>query len=293
MDLDTLRGESDQIALVDGQPVPGEIGREYARVRDLVAPAGHRPGRRAPPRLRHARPTCPTAAPLRPRPRRRLPHPRLHHHGRVTAADGPRRPRSPTGRSGPRTAAPSARPATSSRPPATPTSPTPRPTGPAPGSPPGANASTSHPDRSSRSNPTHHRSNRHHRHPTTRHPSEPRARGMSSRRQRRDTPRKNRGDLNRSMQHPLVNRGSCRREVGMVRLSRGGEGGDPQVGCEGAAGRVRSRGRWVVRRRTVVDFIERTQRRPPPVRERSARAAVVWPSGRRSRGVWLRVARCG
>jgi hypothetical protein len=30
MDLDTLRGESDQIALVDGQPVPGEIGREVA-----------------------------------------------------------------------------------------------------------------------------------------------------------------------------------------------------------------------------------------------------------------------
>jgi len=31
MDLDTLRGESEQIALVDGQPVPGEIGREYAQ----------------------------------------------------------------------------------------------------------------------------------------------------------------------------------------------------------------------------------------------------------------------
>jgi hypothetical protein len=31
MDLLTLRGESDQIALVDGQPVPGEIGREYAQ----------------------------------------------------------------------------------------------------------------------------------------------------------------------------------------------------------------------------------------------------------------------
>jgi hypothetical protein len=30
MDLPTLRGESDQIALVDGQPVPAEIGREYA-----------------------------------------------------------------------------------------------------------------------------------------------------------------------------------------------------------------------------------------------------------------------
>jgi len=31
MDLDTLRGEADQIALVDGQPVPGEIGREIAQ----------------------------------------------------------------------------------------------------------------------------------------------------------------------------------------------------------------------------------------------------------------------
>ncbi len=31
MDLPTLRGESDQIALVDGQPVPAEIGREYAQ----------------------------------------------------------------------------------------------------------------------------------------------------------------------------------------------------------------------------------------------------------------------
>jgi len=31
MDLETLRGESDQIALVDGQPVPAEIGREYAQ----------------------------------------------------------------------------------------------------------------------------------------------------------------------------------------------------------------------------------------------------------------------
>jgi hypothetical protein len=30
MDLSTLRGESDQIALIDGQPVPAEIGREYA-----------------------------------------------------------------------------------------------------------------------------------------------------------------------------------------------------------------------------------------------------------------------
>jgi len=30
IDLPTLRGESDQIALVDGQPVPAEIGREYA-----------------------------------------------------------------------------------------------------------------------------------------------------------------------------------------------------------------------------------------------------------------------
>jgi hypothetical protein len=31
MDLDTLRGEADQIALVDGQPVPGDIGREVAQ----------------------------------------------------------------------------------------------------------------------------------------------------------------------------------------------------------------------------------------------------------------------
>ena len=31
MDLDTLRGESEQIALVDGQPVPAEIGREVAQ----------------------------------------------------------------------------------------------------------------------------------------------------------------------------------------------------------------------------------------------------------------------
>jgi hypothetical protein len=31
MDLPTLRGEADQVALVDGQPVPGEIGREYAQ----------------------------------------------------------------------------------------------------------------------------------------------------------------------------------------------------------------------------------------------------------------------
>jgi hypothetical protein len=31
MDLDTLRSEADQIALVDGQPVPGEVGREIAQ----------------------------------------------------------------------------------------------------------------------------------------------------------------------------------------------------------------------------------------------------------------------
>ena len=31
IDLDTLRGESDQIALLDGQPVPGQIGREVAQ----------------------------------------------------------------------------------------------------------------------------------------------------------------------------------------------------------------------------------------------------------------------
>jgi len=31
MDLPTLRGEADQIALVDGQPVPGEVGREVAQ----------------------------------------------------------------------------------------------------------------------------------------------------------------------------------------------------------------------------------------------------------------------
>jgi hypothetical protein len=31
MDLPTLRGEADQVALVDGQPVPGEVGREYAQ----------------------------------------------------------------------------------------------------------------------------------------------------------------------------------------------------------------------------------------------------------------------
>ena len=31
MDLDTLRRESDRIALLDGQPVPGEIGREVAQ----------------------------------------------------------------------------------------------------------------------------------------------------------------------------------------------------------------------------------------------------------------------
>jgi len=30
MDLPTLRGEADQVALIDGQPVPGEIGREVA-----------------------------------------------------------------------------------------------------------------------------------------------------------------------------------------------------------------------------------------------------------------------
>jgi len=30
MDLDTLRGESDQIAILDGQPVPGQSGREVA-----------------------------------------------------------------------------------------------------------------------------------------------------------------------------------------------------------------------------------------------------------------------
>jgi len=31
IDLDTLRGESDQIAILDGQPVPGQIGREIAQ----------------------------------------------------------------------------------------------------------------------------------------------------------------------------------------------------------------------------------------------------------------------
>ena len=30
MDLETLRGEAEGIALVDGQPVPGETGRDYA-----------------------------------------------------------------------------------------------------------------------------------------------------------------------------------------------------------------------------------------------------------------------
>jgi hypothetical protein len=32
MDLDTLRGEADRLALLDGEPVPASIGREYAQV---------------------------------------------------------------------------------------------------------------------------------------------------------------------------------------------------------------------------------------------------------------------
>ena len=141
--------------------------------RDVVAAAGHRPGRRPPPRLRPHHLPPRQAPPLRPRPQRRLPHPALHQPGRVphTARPRPRVPR--TGRATPTTAASSAPHVTSSRPPATPTSPTPRPTAPAPGPPPGARTSTSRPARSCPSSRTHHRSNWNHRHPTTRHLSDP------------------------------------------------------------------------------------------------------------------------
>ena len=148
MDLDTLRGESDQIALVDGQPVPGGDRPRDRGVRHLVAPAGDRPGRRAPPRLRHERRTCPsrcaassspvTVAAARPGARTWL--------ARACRWTTPRS--SPTARAAQRTAARCARRATSSRPPGSPTSPTPGPTGPATGPPPGARPSTSRPDRS-------------------------------------------------------------------------------------------------------------------------------------------------
>ena len=146
MDLDTLRGESDQIALLDGQPVPGEIGREVAQFatwwRRLVTDPvdGHL--------LDYGRTHLPPrpAPPLRPRPRRRMPVTR-------TAAPAPppgcrwtTPPRSPTDHRTRGTPGRCAPPATSSRPPATPPSPAPTPTGPAPGPPPGARPSTSHRD---------------------------------------------------------------------------------------------------------------------------------------------------
>jgi hypothetical protein len=91
MDLDTLRGEADQIAVVDGQPVPGEIGREIAQFATWWRRLVNRPRRRAPPRLRHEDLPARTAPPVRPRPRRRLPQPWLHHPSGVADADGPRR----------------------------------------------------------------------------------------------------------------------------------------------------------------------------------------------------------
>jgi len=170
---DTLRGESDRIALLDGQPVPGQIGREVAQYatwwRRLVTDPvdGHLLdyGRTTylPEKLRRfvlARERC-------------LPRPVLHEPGRVPHADGPRRGVPARSERRSQLRADSARPATSSRPPATPTSPTPGPTAPAPGSPPGARPSTSPSDPSSRSTRIHHPCNRNHRHPTTRHRSDP------------------------------------------------------------------------------------------------------------------------
>jgi hypothetical protein len=92
IDLPTLRGEADHVALLDGTPVPGVIGRELARTathfrRMVTDPVtGSSPGLRPPPLPRRRRPR------LRPAPRRPLPHPHLRHPRPHPAAGRPRDP---------------------------------------------------------------------------------------------------------------------------------------------------------------------------------------------------------
>ncbi len=62
------------------------------RLRPRLAAHDHRPGHRAPARLRPRHLPARTAAHLRPRPRRRLPRPRLHHQGPAPPPARPRRP---------------------------------------------------------------------------------------------------------------------------------------------------------------------------------------------------------
>ncbi len=100
IDLDTLRGEADRVALLDGQPVPGEIGREVAKFgswwRRLVTDPvdGHLidfgRAQYLPEKLRRF--VFSTAIGVGSGgPRWRLPHPVLRRPRRVPAADGPRR----------------------------------------------------------------------------------------------------------------------------------------------------------------------------------------------------------
>jgi hypothetical protein len=181
IDLDTLRGEADDVALLDGQPVPAAIGRDAAAWatawRRLVTDPvdGHLLdyGARVylPDRLRTftlARDgICRTPAARTGPP----------HACRWTTPS-----RGPTARAAKPTAVLCASSATSSRPRATPTSSTPRPTARAPGGPPGARPSMSRPDRSSRTAPTPTRRprTRRHRHPSTRHRSDRSVSGCSA-----------------------------------------------------------------------------------------------------------------
>ena len=137
-------------------------------VRDVVAAAGHRPGRRPPPRLRPHRLPAREAAQVSSWPATVAAAPRTARTGPSPGFQMDHALESPRARAMPTTAADCTRPVTSSRSPGSPTYSTPGPTGPAPGSPPGARPSTSRPGPSSRSTPTHRRRNRNHRHPTTR-----------------------------------------------------------------------------------------------------------------------------
>ena len=141
MDLDTLRGEADRHALLDGEPIPAEVARDYADAASLWRRAVTDPvtghlldyGREQylPATLRdyvlardHCRvPGCTTRAVSRLEMDHADPVPRRRHLQRPTAAG----------------CAPST---TSSRPHASPTSSTPRPTAPPPGSPHGGSGIT-------------------------------------------------------------------------------------------------------------------------------------------------------
>ncbi len=89
MDLDTLQGELDRFALLDGAADPRRAGTRPRRGRQAVAPRGHRPRHRGSPGLRHRAVPARDVAPLRQGPRRRVRHPDLLPH--QPPRDGPRR----------------------------------------------------------------------------------------------------------------------------------------------------------------------------------------------------------